>query len=428
MKINLKIDKFNIKFGCGVKMQNILYIDCFSGISGDMMVGALLDLELKKLGIDFLKSELKKLKLHGYSIDIVKVKSGSLLATKFIVDVQEKQKARNFRDIKSLINESSLDEKVKNLSIDIFTEIAEAESKIHGGSINDVHFHEVGAVDSIIDIVSCAILYNCMDINVVYSRRVPLGKGTVSTMHGKIPIPAPAALEILKGVPVYGGNFDFEVTTPTGAAIVKVLADDFTDMPGMVIKKIGMGAGNKDSEGSPDVLRLIYGSALKETRPEIYRNIYKDEIFNFLDSQQLIILSTNIDDSTPEIIGYILDRLLKNKALDVWAETILMKKNRPAFKICALCRPENLAYMLNLIFSETSTFGVRVEEIKRFAVKRELRKVKLPYGEVKVKAAILKGKEITISPEYESCVSLAKKTGKPLKEIYRDAVFFFSSK
>jgi len=428
MKINLKIDKFNIKSGFGVKMQNILYIDCFSGISGDMMVGALLDLELKKMGIDFLKSELKKLKLHGYSIDAAKVKSGSLLATKFIVDVQTKQKSRNFKDIKSLINESSLDEKVKDLSIDIFTEIAAAESKIHGCSINDVHFHEVGAVDSIIDIVSCAVLYNCMDINVVYSRRVPLGEGTVSTMHGVIPIPAPAALEILKGVPVYGGNFDFEVTTPTGAAMVKILTDDFTDIPDIVIKKIGMGAGNKDGKGSPDVLRLIYGSASKEAGPEIYKNIYKDELFDFLDRQQLLILSTNIDDSTPEIIGYILERLFKNKALDVWAETILMKKNRPAFKICALCRPEDLAGMLNLIFSDTSTFGVRVEEIKRFAVKRELRKVKLPYGEVKVKAAILKGKEITISPEYESCVSLAKKTGKPLKEIYRDAVFFFSSK
>ncbi|MBM3706972.1 MAG: nickel pincer cofactor biosynthesis protein LarC [Actinobacteria bacterium] len=409
-------------------MKNILYIDCFSGISGDMIIGAFLDLGLKKININFLKNELKKLNLDGYRIEKANVKSGSLLVTKFSVNVQTKQKARSFKDIKNLINVSSLDEKVKNLSINIFTEIARAESKIHGSPVDDVHFHEVGAVDSMIDIVSCAILYYCLDINLVYSRKIPLGRGTAPTIHGKIPIPAPATLEILRGIPVYGGDFDFEVTTPTGAAIIKVLVNNFNDIPAMSVKKIGMGAGNTEGKDSPNVLRLLYGSAPEETGPGIYKDIYKDSIFNFLDEQELIILSTNIDDSTPEIIGYLLDRLFKNKVLDAWVETILMKKNRPAFKVCALCKPENLADTLILIFSETSTFGVRVEEVKRFALKREIKRVKLPYGEVMVKVAILKGKEIIISPEYESCVSLAKKTGKPLQDIYHDAVFFLSSK
>ena len=409
-------------------MKNILYIDCFSGISGDMVVGAFLDLGLQKINISILRNQLKKLDISGYEIGVEKVKQGSLLATKFDVIVEPEQKNRNLKDIKTLINESNLDEKVKRLSIDVFMEIAMAESKIHGNSMDEIHFHEVGAVDSIIDIVSTAILYNCLNIDLVYSRKVPLGRGTAQAMHGRIPVPAPAALEILKGVPVYGGDFDFEVTTPTGAAIIKVLASEFKDIPEMTVKKVGLGAGKTEGSSIPNVLRLLYGSAYERSNLKVFYDKSVGNQTNFLEQKELILLSTNIDDCTPEIIGYLMGRLFKNKVLDAWAETIFMKKNRPAFKICVLCEPENLTDILGLIFSETTTTGIRAEEIKRFSLKRELKRVRLPYGEIKIKIASLGDKNITFSPEYDSCASLAEKTGKPLKEIYQDAVFFLSRK
>jgi uncharacterized protein (TIGR00299 family) protein len=340
------------------------------------------------------------------------------------VNVQSQQQIRDFKDIKSLINKSKLDDKVKNLSIKIFAEIAKAESKVHGKPINSVHFHEVGALDSIVEIVCTAISYSCLDIDFVYSRKIPLGKGVASTMHGSIPIPAPATLEVLKGIPVYGGDFDFEMTTPTGAAIIKALVNDFRDIPEMTVKKIGMGAGKTEGKNIPNILRLLYGSTSEKSLDKISEAWLGDLIIQ----EKSILLSTNIDDSTPEIIGYLLDKLFKSDVLDAWVETIYMKKNRPAFKVCALCKLENLANTLTLIFSETSTIGIRAEEIKRFILKRELKRVKLPYGEVIVKVAVLNGREITLSPEYDSCANLAKRTGKPLKEIYQDAVLFLSSK
>ena len=393
-------------------MERVLYIDCFLGISGDMMVGALLDLGV--VGIEDLRSELKKLDISGYRIACREVMAGSIKAKKFDVEIDSPQPERDFRDITEIIGSSKLNKAAKETSLNIFRLIAEAESVVHGCEIDDIKFHEVGAVDSIIDIVSTAICLDRLKIESFYSRVVPVGSGFVKCSHGRLPVPAPATIEILKNVPVYGGNFNFEVTTPTGAAIIKVLVKNFGGIPCMEIEETGYGAGDNSSDNKsseiPDVLRLI-------------RGVTKDEYkFN---EDRIIMLSANIDDSTPEFIGNLMEELFKQDIADAWVESIYMKKNRPAFKICVLCREEMEKKIANMIMVETTTLGIRREKIKRYMADRELKIVKLPYGEVKVKTGILEGKVINISPEFESCKRLSEKTGKTLKEIYQDALLFF---
>jgi len=389
-------------------MEKILYFDCFSGISGDMVVGALLDLGLD---FSFLKNELGKLNIDGYNIACREIKIGPVRAKKFDVKVTVLQPYRNYKDIKGIIGESKLNTMVKKISLDVFQLIAEAEARIHGYDIDEIHFHEVGAVDSIIDIVSTAIGIKSLGIESYYSSKIPLGSGFVDSSHGKLPVPAPATVEILKGIPVCTGIFDYEVTTPTGAAIIKTLAAKFGGIRCMEIEKVGYGAGSKVKKEIPDVLRVLKG---------IIKDKYR------LKAEDLIVLSANIDDSTPEIMGYLQENLLKNKVLDIWTEPIYMKKNRPAFKLCVLCNRESELEIIDILLLESTTLGIRREEIKRYSINRKIETVKLPYGEVKVKIGTHKGKEITISPEFESCAKLAKKTGKPLKEIYQDAILFFS--
>ncbi|MBN2072971.1 MAG: LarC family nickel insertion protein [Actinobacteria bacterium] len=435
-------------------MKKILYIDCFSGISGDMMLGAFLG-----LGVEFsyLKKELAKLDLPGYSLGYKNLKAGGISAFKFDVVVEDEETPRNFRDIRKMIAGSSLDSKVKDTSIAIFETLASAEAKVHGLTVDTVHFHEVGAVDSIIDIVGAAICFHKLEIGHVSSSKVPLGSGFVDTAHGRLPVPAPATTEILKGVPVYKGDFDFEVTTPTGAAFIKTLASGFGKMPSMIIEDVGYGAGskpfsssidndegmesksqddcgdlhnhmahddssNKDSRkfypAIPDILRLLMGRAAHENAGVPY----KDEA----GSSNTILISANIDDSTPEILGYVLEKVRDQKVLDAWIENIYMKKNRPAFKLCVLCERMSGDSVCRIIFEETTTLGIRREDVSRYCLERKTGRALLPYGEVEVKIGIYKGKAVSYSPEYETCRALAGKTGKPLKEIYRDAVLFFS--
>jgi pyridinium-3,5-bisthiocarboxylic acid mononucleotide nickel chelatase len=391
-------------------MKKALYIDCFSGISGDMMVGALLD-----LGIDiiFLRNELKKIDITGYSITCREVKAGPIKAKKFNVEVTASQPDRNYENIKKIIGESKLKTAIKKMSLNIFRLIAEAESAVHDCEADRVHFHEVGAVDSIIDIVSTAVCINKLKIESFYSSKIPVGSGFVDSSHGRLPVPAPATVEILKDVPVYGGGFDFEVTTPTGAAIVKTFTKSFSGLPYMEIDKTGYGAGNNRGGETPNVLRLLGG-------------IIDDEYG--LREEKLIMLSANIDDSTPEIIGYLMERLFKKGVLDAWVESIYMKKNRPAFKVSALCSEESEKDIVNIILLESTTLGIRREKVERYSIERKLKTVRLPYGEVKVKVGILKGREVNIAPEFGSCRKVAEATGKTLKEVYHDTFLFFSKR
>ncbi|MCL4377441.1 MAG: nickel pincer cofactor biosynthesis protein LarC [Actinobacteria bacterium] len=411
-------------------MKKILYIDCFSGISGDMMAGALIDMGVE---ISYISNQLKKINISGYDIRTEKIKINSVSATHFIVENKIQQPSRNYKEIKSLIENSALNKNTIKLSLKIFEEIAKAESKVHEVDLDNIHFHEIGALDSIIDIVTTASGLDKLDFNpdsnLIYSRMIPLGKGTVQTIHGTIPIPAPATLEILKGIPVYGGDFDFEVTTPTGAAIIKAIAKKFGDIPEIKIEKIGMGTGSKHNTKTPNILRLIIGSV-----PEKENLSWSTEAFalkNNLNFENLILIATNIDDSNPEVVSFLLEKLLSEKVLDAWVEPVFMKKNRQAFKLCVLIPGTSqkiFGDIMKLIFKESTTFGIRVEEIKRLSLSREIKLIKLPYGEVKIKIGKFNDREITISPEFESCAELARKTGKPIKDIYRDAVFFRSIK
>jgi uncharacterized protein (TIGR00299 family) protein len=420
-------------------MEKILYIDCFSGISGDMMAGALLDMGYKGLDISFFKTALSGLDLKGYSISADKVKCGPVMATRFNVAVEHHQPSRNFSQIRNLILTSSLLPEVKKTAILMFETIAGAEAKVHGGDADKVHFHEVGAVDSIIDITCVSLAINMLSPSAIFCRKIPLGSGTASTMHGTIPVPAPATLEILKGLPVYGGGFGFEVTTPTGAAIVKALAGSFKDIPEMIVEYSGNGAGaalNINNNHSAEAHMHGHGHGqgtgsngriVKGSPPDMLRLIFgKSPLKNIHES--VLYISTNIDDSTPEITAYLQDKLLSLGALDCWTEPVFMKKNRAALKLCVLCGREYLDAIMDNIFKETSTLGIRVQEISRYCLEREIKSVKLPYGKADVKIGYFKGKQVTISPEYESCKSLAEMTGKPLKEIYRDLILFLSSK
>jgi uncharacterized protein (TIGR00299 family) protein len=402
-----------------------IYIDCFSGISGDMMVAALLDLEVEGADLSFLTDALKRVDFSGYDISTSRENRNGIFATGFKVKVTQKQHSRNYSQIKELILQSRLDREVKDLSVRIFTEIANAEAKIHGSTPENVHFHELGAIDSIIDILAVSLLVKKLKIEKVFSRSVPLGSGTANTKHGQIPVPAPATLEILKGVPVFGGSLDFEATTPTGAAIVKALVSEFNDIPQMVIQSTGNGAGSTISspeKSLPNILRILYGDTDKCDPEDIGISAGLGTV------EKLFILSTNIDDCTAETAGYVLEKLFGAGAYDAWTEPIYMKKNRPAFKICALFGRQDLDRFLNIIFTETSSLGVRIEEITRYCLKRKEVNVTLPYGKAKAKIGYLNDRPVTYSPEFESCKELAIKTGKPLKEIYRDLLFLLSSK
>jgi uncharacterized protein (TIGR00299 family) protein len=414
-----------------IKMKNVLYLDCFSGISGDMTIGALIG---AGLDFPFLLKELEKLGLTGYRLKCREAMAGAVSATKFDVEIIKEQKSRSYKDIKKIITGSGLSEKAKKISLDIFKCVASAEAKIHNRSIEEVHFHEVGAIDSIIDIVGTAIGIQYLKIDKIYCSHIPLGSGKVDTSHGKLPIPAPATLEILKGVPVYQGDFDFEVTTPTGAAIVKTLASGFGKIPDIEIKNTGYGAGTKNvmvdnkhnhnSHGLPNVLRAVLGREVEAASGNSNRGNFLDKIFH---SGDTIMLSTNIDDSTPEIMGYVMEKLNTSKGvLDAWLQNIYMKKNRPAFKLNIICTSKEESNIAEMIFKETSTLGIRRETVNRYCLDREKQLLKLPYGEIEIKVAKLDGEIVNSSPEYESCKKLAKKTGKPLKDIYRDIALFLS--
>ncbi len=386
-------------------MNKIIYFDCFSGISGDMSVSAFISMGLD---FDFLQEELKKVEISGYELSINKIKQSGIGSLAFDVKIKKEQKCRDFSDIKEIIEKSRLNEKVKYLSKKIFYTIASSEAKIHNSDIDHVHFHEIGAVDSIIDIISVAIAIDYFNPDIIASSPIPLGKGFVQTRHGKMPIPAPATADILKEIPVYGGDFDFEVTTPTGAAIIKTLCSSFGDMPVMKVQQIGLGSGSKSGKSVPNILRIYYGEDGNAPTLDIK-------------SETLIHVSSNIDDCQPEIIGSFMETLSVSGALDWWVEDIHMKKNRPAFKICTLIKPSDLEKIVKLFFTETPTFGVRTYTVSKYYLKREIKEIKIDAGIIKIKIGYLDSKSITFSPEHESCRQLSLKTGIPIRNIYSQA-------
>jgi uncharacterized protein (TIGR00299 family) protein len=377
-----------------------LYLDCPMGISGDMFLAALID-----LGVDpkMILRELKKLSVDKIDVEIKKVARHSITGTTFKVRLAESHHHRTFRDIKKIIDESTLSSNVKSLSTAILKLIAEAEGKIHGIKADEVHFHEIGAMDSIIDIVGAAIAVDSLKVKRVVSSPIALGTGWARTMHGTIPIPAPATLEILKGVPTAASTAPFELTTPTGAAIVKTLASSFGPMPSMVVEGAGYGAGKKDFKESANLLRAVIGTSAGTGEAE--------------GVERLVVLETNIDDMSPQVAGYLLDKLLAKGALDAFYTPVQMKKGRPGVLLTVLTDSEKKDGLLETIFAESTTIGVRAHEVDRHCLERKSAKVKTPFGTIRVKLALREGRVVNIQPEYEDCKAAAEKKGVPLKTV-----------
>lgn len=380
--------------------MRILYLDCPTGISGDMFLASLID-----LGVDYKKilKELKKLSVDKIDVEIRKEVRHSISGTSFRVKIHEAHHHRTFKDIKAIINKSPLKPSVKDLSEKIFRIIAEAEGKIHGIPADRVHFHEVGAMDSIIDIVGAAVAIDLLKVDKVTASPVPLGSGRADTMHGMIPIPAPATVEILRGVPVAESGIPFELTTPTGAAILKAIASSFGPMPAMTIEAAGYGAGKKDFRESANLLRSIVGSVDEDRAAE--------------GGERLLALETNIDDMNPQIAGYLLEKLLSAGALDAFYTPVHMKKSRPGVLLTVLTDEGKKQGLLDMIFDESTSIGVRAYPVERFCLERKIVKVKTEYGTIRVKVSLRKGKAVNAQPEYEDIKAAAEKKKIPLKRV-----------
>jgi uncharacterized protein (TIGR00299 family) protein len=376
------------------------YFDCFSGISGDMVLGALVDLGLP---VEKLKSELHKLNLFDYQIEAKKVAKQGIVSTQIKVHVKEGKKERRLEDILSILDKSKLEEKVKERSRAIFTRLASTEAKIHGKDMQKIHFHELGGVDTIIDVVGAVAGMKYLGVEKVYSSPLPVGRGFVKCAHGILPVPAPATLELLKEVPVYGSNIEAELITPTGAAIIRNLAENFGQMPPMKIESIGYGAGQRDLP-IPNLLRVSLG---------VLKNAYQEDAVS--------LIQTNIDDMNPELYEHIVDRLFHEGALDVFLTPIQMKRTRPATMLSVLADEEKMEKMLEIIFDETTTLGVRISKIKRKKLNRENRKVSTKYGKIEVKIGKHDGAIKNISPGYEECRKIATRLNIPLKKVYQEA-------
>lgn len=380
--------------------MKIGYLDCFSGVSGDMILGALLDCGLS---LDLLTAELAKLPLTGYRIKAQPARRGIITGTQVTVALEENApEQRNLKEILNLVERSTLSEKAKERSALIFERLAKAEAKVHRLPVDEVHFHEVGAIDAIVDVVGAAIGLELLGIEALFCSPLPSGSGTAETHQGIIPVPAPATLELVasSGAPIRptpSPEFG-ELVTPTGAAIVTTLAS--FDSPTFSLHRIGYGVGARELATIPNVLPLWLGEMTEEER-------------------QLMLFETNIDDMSPELYGYVLERLFERGAVDVWFTPIQMKKNRPAVMLSVLASAEVEGQIVETILRETSTLGVRVQRMARHESAREIVQFDSSLGQATVKVKLLHGVRIALSPEFEDCRRLAQKHGLPLQEVYR---------
>jgi uncharacterized protein (TIGR00299 family) protein len=385
------------------------YFDCFSGISGDMVLGALVD-----AGADLraIEAELRKLGLEGWSISASRVKRGEIFATRVEVETSEGHHHRGLSIILQRIDNAKLAPRAAERARKIFTRLAEAEAKVHQQPIEQVHFHEVGAVDSIVDIVGAAVGFELLGIDEFACSAFDVGAGQAQTAHGLLPVPAPATSELLKGAPMFSSGIVKELVTPTGAAIATTLASRYAEIPKMTLKAIGYGAGSADLKEKANVLRLLIGESAV-TEPAEYWDA------------PVTVIETNIDDMSPQIYGYFVERALETGALDVFSCSAQMKKNRPGQLITILCEPPNVSRLIDLIFRETTTIGVRTHEVRRRTLARESVTVETPFGEVCMKISRMHGSVLNATPEYEDCRRIATQKNIPLKDVLAAATFQF---
>jgi len=387
----------------------LAYFDCFSGISGDMTLGALLDLGVPQ---DLLQRQLSGLLPEEFYLEVKRVHRNGIGALSVNVICAADPKDRSYADIKALIEASDLTARVKAASAGIFKLLAEAEAGIHGCEVDAVHFHEVGATDAIVDIVGTVIGLDYLQVADVSASRLPLGTGFVNCRHGRIPVPAPATLALLKDVPVVGTDIAAELVTPTGAAILRGLSQEFGAQPCMQISRCGYGAGQRRLDPGPNLLRIVLGR----------RHDNADAPISGYQQDQVWVLETSIDDMNPELLGYCVERLLADGALDVVLFPVHMKKNRPGTMLQVICRQAQTESLLERILTETTTLGVRHYRADRRILAREVIQAATSYGTIAVKRVHLPHGGVRVVPEFEVCREIAKEKNLPLQVVYDNIV------
>ena len=383
--------------------MRMLYFDCLSGASGNMILGALLTLGVKR---SELETELAKLNLPDVSLKVETVDRAGISATHVEVIAPDQHTHRHLSNVVNIIDSSDLSEAVKTRAIAIFTRLADAEAHVHGISVENVHFHEVGAIDAIIDIVGACIGFEMLEIERFACSKVHVGSGFVQMEHGKFPVPPPAVAELLKEIPIYSTEIEGELITPTAAAIISTVCDSYGPIPELKVEGTGYGAGTRAYNDFPNVLRLMVGESLTKgsSRPR---------------SDDLLLIETNLDDVSPQVLGFVMERAFELGALDCWFTPIQMKKNRPAIMVSILCVNEKREVLSELLYSETTTLGLRFCAVERECLEREFRTVSTRYGDIDVKIAKYNGRIANVMPEYEQVRSLAIKNKVPFSEVQR---------
>jgi uncharacterized protein (TIGR00299 family) protein len=385
--------------------MNLAYFDCFSGISGDMTLGALVD-----AGCDVarLQSELQALQVPGWELSAEKVWKNGMAATYAKVKTEEQRAHRSLTEVLEILRRSDLPPRVRDRARAVFQKLGEAEARVHDVPIEKIHFHEVGGVDAIVDIVGACLGFHALGIDKFACSPLNVGGGTARMAHGVLPVPAPATANLLQGKPTYSNGVQRELVTPTGAAIVATLCDTFGPQPPMTVSAIGYGAGTADLEGQPNVLRIMIGESTEKAVPG-----YDEEI---------CVIEANLDDMNPQIYGYFLERALAAGALDVYTTSVQMKKNRPGTLLTVLCKPQDANALTSLIFAETTTFGVRTTNAQRHILPREHVSVSTTFGDVRIKLSRANGRILHVSPEFEDCRKLAVEKNVPLQQVINEAL------
>lgn len=420
--------------------MRIAYLDCFSGISGDMFLGALVD---AGVSVEFLQRTVEALNV-GATLEQSCVDRGGISATKIDVVVNSQKDmpreefleqrhshgpegahshshGRHLSQILKIIAGAAISEGAKQTAGRIFTALGEAEAKVHNVPVERVHFHEVGATDAIVDIVCAAVGAEALDVGQILGSPLNVGSGTVKCAHGVMPVPAPATLELLKGVPVYSGEVEKELVTPTGAAIVRTLASGFGSRPAMTTERIGYGAGARDFLGHSNVLRLVVGELIELDRPIT-------AVADNSTTEEVEVMEANLDDLNPQVIGYTAERLLAEGALDVFTTAVQMKKGRPGVLLTVLTRPKDAEKLRGILLRETSTLGVRSRKEMRQTLERRHEAVNTPWGEVRIKIGSTQGHDMNAAPEYEDCRAIAAGQNIPLKSVMHEALRLYLEK
>ncbi len=386
--------------------MRLAYFDCIAGISGDMTLGALVD---AGVSLDDIRERLAALPLEPFELSADEIETRGLRATRVTVEAGQTPLVRTYSSIRMMLETAELGPTVRRNAQRIFRRLAEAEARIHRKEVDLVTFHEVGGIDSIVDIVGTAIALDLLGVERVVSSAVPTGTGMVRTDHGLLPLPAPAVVELLRGAPMYSRGVPVELVTPTGAAILSAMAEGYGEMPPMEVESVGYGAGTHELD-FPDVLRIMVGPEV-ERRPAAERPEATGDA----------VIATNVDDLNPELYEFVLERLLASGAQDAWLTPIVMKKSRPAVTISVLCSVAREEELRRILFLETGTLGVRSTPVEKHALDRETLKVETSAGPVAVKIGLLDGHVVTVAPEFEDCARAARETGLPARRIYEEA-------